>query len=318
MDGISSFVGIDIAKDSLEVHFLPAGTSINVPNKPDGHRQLLKQCPEPKTCLIVVEATGGYERQVVAEFAMAGHYVAVVNPGQVRHFAKGWGIRAKTDRIDAQIIALFGQEVRPRPLAEVHEKQAELSQLVARRRQLIELRTAENNRRETISSQDVRKSIQLIVDTLNKELKRVEKRILALVESDDEWKNKADLLKSVPGVGKTTAATLLSDLPELGTLNRKEIASLAGVAPINRDSGRHNGTRSITGGRISLRCTLYMAALTAKRCNPVIQAFAERLESQGKKPKVIITACMRKLLITLNAMMKNQTQWNPQIVGSNP
>ena len=316
MEGISNFIGIDIAKDSLEVYFLATATALNVPNKPDGHRQLLKQFPPPGTCLIVVEATGGYERQAVAEFAVAGHQVAVVNPGQVRHFAKGKGIHAKTDRIDARVIALFGKEVQPRPRAEVSEKQTELSQLVARRRQLVELRTAENNRNETACSKDVRKSIQLIVDTLNKELKRVEKRILTLVESDDEWKDKTDLLQSVPGVGKTTAATLLSDLPELGTLNRQEIAALVGVAPINRDSGRYHGKRSIWGGRASVRSVMYMAVITARRCNPIISAFAERLQAQGKRPKVITTACMRKLLVILNAMVRTQSQWNPQFQGS--
>ena len=314
MEGISTFIGIDIAKDSLDVHVLPARNSIRVSNNTDGHRQLLRWLLEPGTCLVVIEATGGYERQLAA----GGHHVSVVNPRQVRDFAKGLGILAKTDRIDARVIARFGQQVHPRPLVEVHEKQAELNQLVTRRRQLVELRTAENNRKETISSKDVRKSIQLIVDTLNKEIRRVEKRILALVESDDDWKGKADLLQSTPGVGKTTAATLLSDLPELGTLNRQQIAALAGVAPLNRDSGKFRGTRSVWGGRASVRCVLYMAALSAKRSNPVIRVFAQRLISQNKKPKVVTTACMRKLLIILNTMVKTNTHWNPQFEGSIP
>ncbi len=318
MEGISTFIGIDIAKQSLDVHFLPAGNSLRVSNNTDGHRQLLRQLPEPGTCLVVVEATGGYERQLAAELTAGGHHVSVVNPRQVRDFAKGLGILAKTDRIDARVIARFGQQVHPRPVAEVHEKQAELKQLVTRRRQLVDLRTAENNRQETISSKDVRKSIQLIVDTLNKEIKRVEKRILALVESDDEWKGKADLLQSTPGIGPTTAATLLSDLPELGTLNREQVAALVGVAPLNRDSGQFRGQRSVWGGRASVRCALYMAVLSAKRYNPIIRAFAQRLKAQGKKPKVVITACMRKLLVILNTMMKTQTHWNPQFEGSNP
>ena len=318
MEGLSTFVGIDIAKGSLDVHVLPAGNGIHVSNNTDGHRRLLRQLPEPGTCLVVIEATGGYERQLAAELAAGGHQVSVVNPRQVRDFAKGWGILAKTDRIDARVMARFGQQVHPRPLAEVHEKQAELNQLVTRRRQLVELRTAENNRTETLTSKDVRKSIQQVVDTLNKEIQRVEKSILALVESDDEWKGKADLLQSTPGVGKTTAATLLSDLPELGTLNREQIAALVGVAPLNRDSGKFRGTRSVWGGRASVRCTLYMAALSAKRCNPVIRAFAQRLSAQGKKPKVVTTACMRKLLVILNTMMKTNTHWNPQFEGSTP
>lgn len=317
MEGISTFVGIDISKNSLDVHVLPAGNSMHVSNKTDGHRQLLDQLPQPGTCLVVVEATGGYERQLAAELAMGGHHVAVVNPRQVRDFAKGLGILAKTDRIDARVIARFGQHVQPRPLAEAHEKQAELSQLVTRRRQLVDLRTAENNRRE-LTSKDVRKSIQQVVDTLNKEIKRVEKNILALVESDDDWKGKADLLQSTPGIGKTTAATLLSDLPELGNLNRQQIAALVGVAPLNRDSGQFRGRRSIWGGRASVRCTLYMAVLCAKRYNPVIRAFAERLNAQGKKPKVVTTACMRKLLVILNTMVKTNSHWNPHLEGSIP
>jgi transposase len=316
MEGISTFIGIDISKNSLDVHVLPAGNSINVSNKADGHRQLLSQLPEPGTCLVVVEATGGYERQLAAELVAGGHHVSVVNPRQVRDFAKGLGILAKTDRIDARVIARFGQQVHPRPLAEVHENQAELNQLVTRRRQLVDLRTAENNRKETLTSKDVRKSIQQVVDTLNKELKRVEKRILALVESDDEWKGKSQLLQSTPGVGKTTAATLLSDLPELGTLNREQIAALVGVAPLNRDSGQFRGKRSVWGGRASVRCVLYMAVLSAKQYNPVIKAFAERLNAQGKKPKVVTTACMRKLLIILNTMVKTNTHWNPQLEGA--
>lgn len=316
MDDISIVVGVDIAKNSLDVHFLPEAKWANLPNKTQGHRELLALLPEPGTCLVVVEATGGYERQLVAELLSAKHCVSVVNPGQVRHFAKALGILAKTDRIDARVIARFGQQVNPRTLAETHKKQTELDQLVARRRQLVELRTAENNRKETVSVKDVRQSIQQVVDTLNKEIKRVEKKILSLVESNDDWKSKADLLQSTPGVGKTTAAVLLSDLPELGTLSRQEIAALVGVAPFNRDSGRFKGKRSIWGGRASVRSALYMAALTARRCNPSIRAFAERLASQGKKQKVILTACMRKLLVILNTMVKTNTQWNPKISGA--
>lgn len=313
MEGISAFVGIDISKNSLDVHLLPEAKSLKVDNKTQGFQQLLKALPQPKACLIVVEATGGYERQLVAELVGAGYYVAVANPRQVRDFAKGLGILAKTDRIDARVIARFGQDVKPRPLAEIRENQAELNQLVTRRRQLIELRTAENNRRETLSSQDVRKSIQLVVDTLCKEIKRVEKRILELVHSDDEWKDKADLLESAPGIGQTTSATLLADLPELGTLNRQQIAALVGVAPLNRDSGQSRGQRMVWGGRASVRCVLYMAALSAKKHNAVIRAFAERLTAQGKKPKVVITACMRKLLIILNTMVRTNSHWDPKI-----
>jgi transposase len=315
MQGISTFVGIDIAKGSLDVHVLPDAKSLRMLNKSSGHQELLAQLPEPCTCLVVVEATGGYERQLVGELIGAGYHVAVANPRQVRDFAKGLGILAKTDRIDARVIARFGQHVRPRPRVEVRENQTELTQLVARRRQLVELRTAESNRRETLTSKDVHKSIQLIVDTLNKEIHRVEKRILKLVQSDDEWKGKADLLESTPGVGQATSATLIADLPELGTLNRQQIAALVGVAPLNRDSGQFRGQRSVWGGRASVRCVLYMAALSAKKHNHVIKTFADRLEAQGKKPKVILTACMRKLLVILNTMVKTNSHWNPQIAS---
>ena len=237
--------------------------------------------------------------------------MAVVNPRQVRDFAKGLGILAKTDRLDAQVIARFGQHVRPRTLAKTHEKQEELAQLVTRRRQLIELRTAENNRMETLVSKPVRKSVQQVVELLNKQIKRIEKEILALLESDDEWKDKGEIIQSTPGIGPVTVATLLAELPELGVLNRQEISALVGLAPFNRDSGPFHGKRSIWGGRASVRSALYMAALTARRCNPVIRSFAQRLEAQGKPYKVVMTACMRKLLVILNTLVKTNSPWNP-------
>lgn len=318
MEGISTVVGIDIAKHSLDVHFLPDGRAYRVPNRTEGHSELIRQLPELGTCLVVVEATGGYERQLVAELAAAGHHVSVVNPRQVRDYARSRGILAKTDRIDARLIALFGQHVHPRPLAEVDEKQGELSQFVTRRRQLVELRTAEMNRREAPVSKEVRKSIQLMIDTFNKELKRIDKAILALVESDDDWKGKSDVLQSTPGIGQATAATLLSDLPELGKLSRTKIAALAGVAPLNRDSGTMRGKRSIWGGRASVRSALYMATLSARRFNPVIKAFSERLNARGKPKKQIIIACMRKLLVILNTMLRTNTPWNPQLESNTP
>lgn len=312
MDGsITSFVGIDIAKRSLDVCILPEGKQLSLPYDTAGLKQLFSWLPDAGSCLIVVEATGGYQRRVVAQLADAGHWVAVVNPRQVRDFAKGLGILAKTDRLDAQVIARFGQHVRPRTLAKTHEKQDELAQLVTRRRQLIELRTAENNRMETLVSKPVRRSVQQVVDLLNKQIKRIEKEILALLESDDEWKDKGEIIQSTPGIGPVATATLLAELPELGLLNRQEISALAGLAPYNRDSGRFHGKRSIWGGRASVRSVLYMAALTARRCNPVIRSFAQRLEAQGKPYKVIMTACMRKLLVILNTLVKTNSPWNP-------
>ena len=314
MKDISTFVGIDVAKKSLDVATLPATAPRTFSHDTKGRTELLDNLPQPGTCLVVVEATGGYERLLVAELLDAGHLVAVVNPRQVRDFAKALGILAKTDRIDAAVIARFGQQVKPRPLAEVHEKQGELDQLVTRRRQLVGLRTAEKNRFTMAHSKPVKRSLQLLIDTLNKEIKRIEKAILVLVESDDQWQGKADILSSVPGVGNVTVATLIAEFPELGQINRQQAAALAGLAPFNRDSGKFKGKRTICGGRRTVRTALYMAALSAKTCNPVIRKFAERLKAEGKLPKVILTACMRKLLVILNTMLKNNTLWNPRIV----
>jgi transposase len=303
-------VGIDVAKHELEVHQLPEGTQSTRSYDPNGLRQLLRELPPREQTLVVLEATGGYQRQLVAELVDAGYQVAVVNPRQVRDYARGLGLLAKTDRLDARVIARFGDHVRPRALERTSAKQAELEALVTRRRQLVELRTAESNRQETVTAKSVRKSLRQVIDVLDKQIARVEKDILALLESDDHWKGKVDLLDSVPGIGPITIATLLAELPELGLLNRQEIAALVGVAPYNRDSGRLRGRRAIWGGRAAVRSTLYMAALTARRCNPVIRAFAQRLEQQGKLFKVVITACIRKLLVILNTMLKTNTPWH--------
>jgi len=304
-----SFVGIDIAKRTLDVHVLPERTSLKPPNDSKGRGQLREKLPPPGECLIVVEATGGYERALVAELIDAGHQVAVVNPRQVRDFAKACGILAKTDRIDAAVLARFGQAVVPRTQTKIPEKQLELQDLVVRRRQLVELRTAEMNRKENVASKFVKKSLQESVDALTKQIRRFEKRIAALVQSDDEWKQKAEIVQSAPGIGPGTSATLIAEVPELGKLSRRKISALVGLAPFNRDSGEFRGRRAIRGGRSSVRCSLYMATLSARRSNPVIRAFSDRLKALGKKPKVIITACMRKLLVMLNAMVRDGTDW---------
>jgi transposase len=310
MEGsITSFVGIDVAKNTLEACVLPDQKPFSIGYDRAGLVQLLGRLPQSGTCLIVVESTGGYHRRLVAELLDAGHLVAVVNPRQVRDFAKAFGILAKTDRIDAQVIARFGQHVRPRTTPKSSEKQSELQQLACRRRQLIEIRTAETNRCETITLPCVRKSVQKVVNLLNAQIESIEHEIAKLLQSDDDWRAKTEALASTPGVGTTTAVTLLAELPELGTLNREQITALAGLAPFNRDSGNFQGSRSIRGGRAPVRSALYMAALTARRCNPTIARFAQRLEAQGKKFKVVITACMHKLLIILNTMIKNKSHW---------
>ena len=271
------------------------------------------RCPT-KACLVVIEATGRYEKAVALALVDAGYLVSVVNPRQVRDFAKALGILAKTDRIDARVIARFGEQVRPRALAQMHEKQDELDQLVTRRRQLIASRTAEKNRTGTVTAKVVRKSLQKIVDQLSKEIRRIDSEISRLIKSDEEWKGRSELLQSAPGVGEVTATTLIAEVPELGQLNRQKISALVGVAPFNRDSGQFRGRRTIFGGRRAVRSALYMAALAARRCNPVIREFADRLEAQGKLPKVILVACMRKLLVILNSMVKTNTHWNHESV----
>ena len=309
MDG-ESFVGIDVAKDQLDVDILPSGNKFPVPRNRQGYQQLLAQLPAAGTCLIILEATGGYEREVVAELLSRGHHVAVVNPRQVRDYARALGILAKTDEIDARVLAPFGQQVKPRCILASAPELAELQQLVDRRRQLLDLRTAETNRLEQITSKTARKSIQQVLKTLEKQIQHIEAEIARLVASNDDWKRKAELLISVPGVGDTTAAALLADLPELGQLNRCQIAALVGSAPFNHDSGKLKGQRAIWGGRAAIRSSLYMAALSAMRCNPVLKEFALRLTQKGKKFKVCITACMRKLLVILNTLLKNNTPWS--------
>jgi transposase len=306
-------IGIDVSKDKLDVADWPETMVERFDNDESGHQQLLKELPKPETCLVVLEATGGYEKRAVLELVNAGHVVSVVNPRQVRDFAKALGILAKTDRIDARVIARFGHQVRPRAVAKTHEKQDELDQLVTRRRQLIGLRTAEKNRTATATSKVVRKSLQKSVDHLTKDIRRIDAEVARLVQSDDDWRSKVDILQSTPGVGEVTSTTLIAELPELGHLNRQQISALVGVVPFNRDSGTLRGRRTIFGGRRSVRSVLYMAALSARRSNPVIRAFGERLAAQGKTPKVVIVACMRKLLVILNTMLKTNTHWDPKI-----
>jgi transposase len=303
--------GIDVAKNTLDVADNTGERRFQTTNDQKGYQQLISRLTEPAKTFVVLEATGGYERQIVVALADAGFVVAVVNPRQVRDFAKALGILAKTDAIDARVIARFGDQVRPRAIPKLHEKQAELDELVTRRRQLITLQTAEKNRTATAMSKVVKKSLQKNLKRIAQDIKAINEEIARLVQSDDDWKDKAELLMSVPGVGDVTANTLIAEVPELGQLNRQKISALVGVAPFNRDSGQFRGRRSIFGGRRAVRSALYMAALTARRSNPVIREFAQRLEAQGKRPKVILVACMRKLLVILNTMVKTNTHWAP-------
>jgi transposase len=307
------YVGIDVAKDTFCVATCPNVLKTCLPNTPDGHRQLCQSLKSCTTALIVLEATGGYERPLAAELLGASLPVVVANPKQVRDFANGMGQRAKTDPIDAQILAQFAQIVKP--VAKTHStpQTAELAELVRRRRQLNDLRTQESNRLQMIHHVKVKKSIQKMIKTLNFQINEIDQLIREHIDADDDFKNKDRILQSAPGVGPQTSAMLIANLPELGTLNRQEIAALAGVAPWDRSSGKYAGKAHIWGGRKDVRSVLYMAAFTACRFNPAIRELAARLKQKGKAYRVVLTACMRKLLVILNTMIRNQTLWTPKI-----
>jgi transposase len=312
------YVGIDVAKDSFYAASCPSIIKAHLPNTPDGHLKLLQLFQKETIALIVLEATGGYERPLVAELLSNYLPVVVVNPRQVRDFAKGMGQNAKTDPIDAQVLAQFAQIVKPAPKPHSKPQIEELSELVRRRRQLNDLRTQESNRLATVCHPKIKKSIEKMIKTLNCQTAEIDQVIRNYIDTDDDFKIKDHILQSVPGVGPQTSAMLIANLPELGTLNRQEIAALAGLAPWDCSSGKSNGQMHIWGGRKDVRSVLYMAAFTACRFNPVIRSFADRLRDNGKAYKVIITACMRKLLVILNTMIRNQTLWTPKIVLKNP
>lgn len=304
------YVGIDVAKETFHVAACPNILKTSLPNTPTGHRQLCRMLKEHTIALIVLEATGGYEKPIVAELLGDTLPVVVVNPRQVRDFAKGLGQWAKTDPIDAQVLAKFAQIVQPAPKTHSTPQTAELAELVRRRRQLNDLRTQESNRLLMIHHPKVKKSIKKMIKTLNFQINEIDQLIREHIDADDNFKNKDRILRSTPGVGPQTSAMLIANLPELGSLNRQEIAALAGLAPYDRSSGKYDGRAHIWGGRKDVRGILYMAALTAYRCNPIIRRFAEHLQEQGKAFKVVLTACMRKLLIILNTMIRNQTLWS--------
>jgi transposase len=305
------FAGIDVSKDTLDVAFVCGAEQATrqVSNTPPGWTELVAACKERVVERIVLEATGGYERRVVAELLAAGLPVVVINPRQARDFAKATGRLAKTDRLDALGLARFAEAIRPpvRPLPD--EKTAELREKLARHRQLVQMRTAESNRLAQAQSKPVRKSIQAVVTIIEQQLESIDHDIDQRVEECPAWQDKDRILQSVPGIGSHTARTLLCSLPELGQCSRQQIAFLVGVAPLNRDSGKLRGTRSIYGGRGDVRQALYMATLTATRCNPLIREHYQHLLKLGKKKKVALVACMRKLLCILNTMLRNHETW---------
>lgn len=302
------FVGIDVAKDVLDVALRPSGAHWSVANSEPGIAHLLQQLASPAPTLIVLEATGGYERAVVGALAAAQLPVVVANPRQVRELARASGQLAKTDTLDAGILALFAERVRPeiRPLP-APEAQA-LVALLTRRRQVLEMLVAEQNRLE-LALAPVRRGITRHIRWLQRQLADIDDELDGTIQASPVWRARENLLRTVPGVGPVLSRTLLGELPELGRLDRKQIAALVGVAPLARDSGRHRGPRRAWGGRASIRAVLYMATVSATRCNPAIRTFYRRLRAAGKPGNVALVACMRKLLITLNAMVRADTPW---------
>ena len=302
------FIGIDVAKAQFEFACLPSGETGTVPNEDGGIPELVARCQALTPTLIVLEATGGYEAALVAALATAGLPLVVVNPRQVRDFARATGQLAKTDAIDAQVLALFAERVRPAPRPLATEAAQALDALLTRRRQLVEMLTAERNRL-LVARAPVRRDLQQHIRFLERRLREADTDLHTAGKASPLWRVKDDLLQSVPGVGRVVSLTLLAELPELGRLSHKELAALVGVAPLNRDSGTLRGKRLVYGGRAPVRAALDMAALVASKCNPVIRAFYQRLRAAGKPAKVALTACMRKLLIILNAIARTGTPW---------
>jgi transposase len=303
------FVGIDVAKHRLEIHLRPAGEGFTLDHDDESVAALVERLGALTPALVVLEATGGLEVRLAAALAAAGLPVAVANPRQVRAFARAMGRLAKTDRLDAAAIARFAEAVRPpvRPLPD--EATRHLGALVARRRQLLEMLTAERNRRQA-AAPALHGRIDAHLRWLEEALAEIERDLDGAVRGSALWRAKEELLRSVPGVGPVSARTLLAELPELGSLTRRQVAALVGVAPFSRDSGKMRGRRTVWGGRAALRACLYMAAVAAARgSNPAIAGFYRRLRQAGKPAKVALTACMRKLVVTLNAMLRTDTAW---------
>ncbi len=305
-------VGVDVSKDRLDVHLRPSDEAFAVARDGKGLENLVERLKGLNVSLIVLEATGGFETTVAAALAGAGLPLAVVNPRQIRDFARALGKLAKTDAIDAEVIAIFAEKIRPqaRPIAS-NEAQM-LGELVARRRQIIEMIGMEQNRRRRAADKQLAKRIDRHIAFLEKELAGIDGDIDAGVRASPAWRETEQLLTTVPGVGPVTARTLIAELPELGQLNRRKLAALVGVAPFNRDSGTWRGHRMIGGGRTTVRNALYMAALVAIRHNPLIKAVYQRLIARGRPKKVAIIACLRQLLTILNAIVRNATPWNTQ------
>lgn len=308
MNSKALFVGIDVSKNTLDVAVIPEGRKWSVAHDDAGIGVLTERLKDLCPRLIVLEATGGLQVDVVAALGAVSLPVVVVNPRQVRDFAKATGTLAKSDAIDAWILARFAESVKPQPRPLKDEETQRLSALVARRRQIVDMLTAEKNRMGT-GPRPVRDNIKAHITWLEKCLKDINRDLKKAIRNSPVWREKDAVLRSAPGAGEVLSVTILAEVPELGTLNRKQIAALVGLAPFNRDSGKFHGRRFIWGGRSTVRAVLYMATVAAIRCNPVIKPFYQHLCAAGKEHKVALTACMRKFLTILNAMVKNQTPW---------
>jgi len=303
------FIGIDISKQLLEVAAHQHDYQFRCPNKANAFGVLIAELIVLRPTLIVLEATGGLERAVVDALRSAGLPVAIVNPRQVRDFARALGQLAKTDRLDARVLAAFAAAIRPQPRPLKTNDERDLDALTGRREQLVGMLADEKNRRASTASESVRDEIQEHLDWLTDRIAELDQQLKHLLQSSAHWQVKDQILQSTPGIGPVVSYSLLAQLPELGRLNRQQISKLVGVAPLNRDSGQQRGSRHIFGGRAQVRRVLYMAALTASRCNPVIKAFYERLRARQKPFKVAITACMRKLLTIINFMVHDGSTW---------
>lgn len=309
---MATYAGIDIAKHGFDLAVEPRQTVQHFDNDTKGIGRCLRVLKTLQPELIVMEPTGGYEQVLLAELQAAGWPVAVINARRIREFARACGLLAKTDQLDAQVIARFAATLRPPAQERVDRRTQALKALVARRHQLVEMHTAESNRLEHARDKAIRQSLLAILQTLERHLRRIERQIREQINQMPELRQKAQQLQSVPAIGEKTAALLVTDLPELGRLNRRQIAALVGVAPMNRDSGLYRGKRMTGGGRRHVRAGLFMAMLTAVRYNPPIRAFYQRLLCQGKTKMVAVIAAMRKLLTILNILLKKSEPWNPK------
>jgi transposase len=299
-----TFIGIDISKEQLDVHVLPGDVHFTCRNDASGIESLISHLQEENPAVIIMEASGGHEITVAAELGVAGLPLAIVNPRQVRDFARGIGKLAKTDAIDAFVLARFGETNRPEPQPIPTDEQKQIKELVTRRRQLVGLRASEKNRFHSAHSARVQNSIRKVMVTIERELADIDQDIDDLIRNSPVWREKEQLLRTFKGVGPVTARILVAKLPELGKVNRQEISCLVGLAPLNKDSGKMRGKRMITGGRKEVRDALYMAAVSAIKHNQLIKPFYERLIKAGKAYKVAMVACMRKILVILNAMAR--------------